>query len=324
MILKMDLSDADLYKAWAKCADQYRHKFRMNRNTMTKRVHLTGRGFWLPLAILLAAAGLFVSANRAGAACTYSISPTNRVHGHLANTGSVSVATSSNCSWTVVNTNQWITIVSAPSGSGTGRVTYAITANPSFKDRVGVVLIGGQTLTLIQRGFVCAYSISPTNRVHGFAAATNSVSVTTSNGCAWTVANNNSWITITSGTNGAGDGSLTYTILANPSRLERTGLVMIADKVLTLVQRGFSCTYSISPTNRVHGFGAATGTVSLTTSSNVCVCAVVNTNDWIKITSPTNGMGDGFVTYAVEANSSFSSRKGSVIIADQLLTLTQL
>src|SRR5947209_7246922 len=80
----------------------------------------------------------------------------------------------------------------------------------------------------------CTYSISPTNRVHGYGATTNSVSVTTTSGCAWTVVNTNSWITILSPTNGLGPGSVNYGVDANLSMNWRTGVVTIADQFLTL------------------------------------------------------------------------------------------
>src|SRR5438132_12962598 len=70
-----------------------------------------------------------------------------------------------------------------------------------------------------------------------------------------------------------------------------------------------ACTYSISPTNRVHGYGAATNSVSLTTASG-CAWTVVNTNGWIRILSPTNGLGSGSVRYAVDANVSGNWRTG--------------
>src|SRR5438128_10923273 len=156
--------------------------------------------FALPLAVWLGP----LSMNPVAAACTYSISPTNRVHGYGATTNSVSLTTASGCAWTVVNTNSWITILSGASATGGGIVTYAVDANPNPVDRTGVVAIADQTITILQRAVVCAYDISPTNRVHGFAGATNSVSLTTISGCSWTVVNTNDWISIASPTNGLG------------------------------------------------------------------------------------------------------------------------
>src|SRR5438094_8775765 len=157
------------------------------------------------------------SVSPVAAACTYSISPTNRVHGYGATTNSVSVATASGCVWTVLNTNSWITILSPTNGLSSSSVSYAVNANLSVNWRTGVVIIADQFLTLSQQPTPCAYSISPTNRVHGYGAATNSVSLTTGSGCAWTVANTNGWITILSPTSGLGRGIVSYAVDANLS-----------------------------------------------------------------------------------------------------------
>src|SRR5437867_10057285 len=97
------------------------------------------------------------------------------------------------------------------------------------------VWLGPQSVSPVAAA--CTYSISPTNRVHGYGATTNSVSVTTVSGCAWTVANTNNWISILSPTNGLGPGSVSYAVDANFSVNGRTGVVMIADQLFTQRQR---------------------------------------------------------------------------------------
>src|SRR5439155_10176971 len=281
----------------------------------------TVRTLWsavLPFAVWLGPQ----SVNPVAAACTYSISPTNRVHGYGATTNSVSLTTASGCAWTVVNTNDWITILSPTNGLGSVSVSYAVDANLSVNWRTGVVMIADQFLTLSQQPTPCIYSISPTNRVHGYGATTNSVSVTTAAGCAWSVVNTNSWITILSGASGTGGGIVTYAVDANPNPVDRTGVVAIADQTFTILQRAVVCTYDISPTNRVHGYAAATNMVSLTTSSG-CSWTVVNTNNWITITSPTSGLGSTIVSYTVASNLSPTDRAGVVMIADQAFNLSQ-
>src|SRR5205807_5904319 len=103
----------------------------------------------------------------------------------------------------------------------------ALDANFSVNWRTGVVMIADQILNLSQKPTPCTYSISPTNRVHGYGAATNSVSLTTASGCAWTVVNTNSSITILSPTNGMGSSSDSYEEDANCNVKESTGVVMM-------------------------------------------------------------------------------------------------
>jgi hypothetical protein len=254
--------------------------------------------------------------------CTYSISPTSRVHGYGAVSNSVSVTTSSGCTWTVINTNGWISILSATSGAGDSIVSYGVAANPTMNDRTGVVLIGGESFTVTQRGIPCSYSISPNDRTHGYGAASNSVSLTTTSDCSWTVDNTNDWITITSATSGAGNRIVTYAVAANPSASDRMGVVMIADQPFSVIQRAAPCSVSISPESRTHGYGATTGSVSVTTAIG-CPWTVINTNDWITLTSSTSASGSGTVSYMVDANPIPMDRTGVVMIADQVLTLKQ-
>ncbi len=263
------------------------------------------------------------SVSDANAACTYSISPSSRVHGAGATTNTIAVSAGSGCAWTVLNTNDWLIVLSGASGTGNGTVTYAVAANPSVNQRTGVVLIGGQPFSVTQRGILCSYSISPTDRTHGYGATSNSVSVTApSSECAWTVGNTNAWINVLSGTNGSGDGTVLYAVAANPGMSDRTGVVLIGGQSFTVTQRGIPCSYAISPIDRTHGYGATTNSVSVTTTST-CAWNVANTNAWISLLSDTSGTGDGIVLYAVAANSSASDRTGVVLIGGQPFTVTQ-
>jgi uncharacterized membrane protein YqjE len=176
------------------------------------------------------------------APCSVSISPESRTHGYGATTGAVSVTTAIGCPWTVINTNDWITITSSASASGVGTVSYMVEANPNPMDRTGMVMIADQLLMLRQRAVVCAYDITPTTRVHGFGETTGTVIVSTSSGCSWTVINTNTWMTILSSTEGMGFGSVGYRVAFNHSTNERSGVIMIADQAMSLTQRGLTNT----------------------------------------------------------------------------------
>ena len=162
------------------------------------------------------------------------------------------------CTWSVDNTNDWITILDGASGSGTGLVTYAVSLNPVIVGRTGVVTIADQSFVVGQLAAPCTYSLSPSQRTHGFGATNNTITLTTLAGCAWTVSNNNDWITITSGESGFGNATIAYTITSNHVTLERTGLLMIGEKLFTLTQRAAPCSFELTPTNGVHGHAAET------------------------------------------------------------------
>src|SRR6185436_12038824 len=260
--------------------------------------------------------------NQAGATCLYSLSPTSRSHGAGAATNSVSLTVSNGCPWSVGNTNDWIIITSSTAGFGNATINYIIPANPGINERTGLVAIADQTLTIIQHGAACDISISPTNRTHGFSAATNSVILDSPVGCSWIIVNTNGWLSIMSGTNGAGSNVVTYTISENTAPLDRVGVVMIGGQQFQITQRGVACSLSLSPTNRTHGNGAATGTVAVTTAAG-CDWTSSNTNTWLTIVSGANGTGSNLLTYVVAANSMALERTGSVVIADQVFTVIQ-
>ncbi|MEO7272728.1 MAG: PQQ-dependent sugar dehydrogenase [Vicinamibacterales bacterium] len=99
-----------------------------------------------------------------------------------------------------------------------------------------VVALGG-TVSRVTRSAPCTYAISPSKASVGAGAATGSVTVTAGAGCAWTAASNASWLTVTSGANGSGNGTVTYAIAAYTGKPKnRTGTITIAGQTLSVKQ----------------------------------------------------------------------------------------
>lgn len=83
------------------------------------------------------------------------------------------------------------------------------------------------------------------------------------------------------------------------------------------------CTYTISPTNNPSvPAGGGSYSVSVTAGSG-CSWAATSNVDWITITGGSSGSGNGTVSYSVAANTSTSSRDGTMTIAGQTFTVTQ-
>ena len=172
----------------------------------------------------------------------------------------------------------------------------------------------------------CTYDVTPDARNHGFGATTGAVSVATSASCAWTVENNNSWITIVSGGSGTGNGVVTYALAGNPNPAARSGVLRVAGVNgvvdFTVIQAGVNCTYSIAPMDHDKCFNTTTGTVQITTQSP-CPWTVDNPNNWIQITAGDGGTGSGKLFYTVLANLDQVPRTGVVTIAGQAFTIRQ-
>jgi hypothetical protein len=55
-------------------------------------------------------------------------------------------------------------------------------------------------------------------------------------GCGWTATSNVTWISITSGSSGVGDGTVNYSVAANGG-VRRSGTITIAGQVFTVKQK---------------------------------------------------------------------------------------
>jgi hypothetical protein len=84
--------------------------------------------------------------------CTYTISPTSVLFSASGNTGTVTVTTSSGCSWSATSNASWITITAGSAGAGEGTVSHSLSANTTGSSRTGTMTIGGQTFTVTQNG----------------------------------------------------------------------------------------------------------------------------------------------------------------------------
>ena len=79
------------------------------------------------------------------------------------------------------------------------------------------------------------YSLSPANASYASSGGSGSVSVTGGTG-SWSVSNPNTWITITSGSSGTGNGTVNYTVSANTTTGQRSGNITIAGQTFALTQ----------------------------------------------------------------------------------------
>ncbi len=114
------------------------------------------------------------------------------------------------------------TLVAEVVGSGT-MVAVGLTVKEGMLSAIPVIPEGSTPPPA-----TCGYSISPTNRSHTAVAETGSVSVTANSGCSWTARSNVPWVTITGGSGGAGDGSITYSVAANTGQSSRSGTITIS------------------------------------------------------------------------------------------------
>lgn len=97
---------------------------------------------------------------------------------------------------------------------------------------------GGRARANLTLDGSCSFTFSATSVMPAAAPTTGSINVMSDAGCGWTASSSDSWLTITSGGSGTGDGKLNYSIAANASPNPRTGTITIAGQPFTVTQLG--------------------------------------------------------------------------------------
>ncbi len=210
----------------------------------------------------------------------------------------------------------------ASSGTGDGSAIYAVSPNNTGSQRTGTMTIAGQTFTVTQQA--CAFSLSPTSQTLGGGTGTGTVNVTTSSGCTWTATSNDSFISVTSGASGTGNGSVGYSLLANNTGSQRSGTITIAGQTFTVTQQ--ACSSTLSPTSRSHNGGVSGGIVAVTSASG-CAWTASSNALWLTVTAGCTG---AVSTLSVDSGSITHTSGGGAYYVNRLTpssypaTLTQV
>src|SRR5262245_2255826 len=173
------------------------------------------------------------------AACTYALSSSSASVSAARSTGRVNVTASGGCSWIASSSVGWITITAGSSGSGNGTVSYSVAANTITSARSGTLTVAGRTFTVMQAGAPCSYALSSSSASIAAAGGSSSVAVNALAGCSWAASSGVNWIVITSGSSGAGSGTVFYSVTANPSTISRAAALTIAGQNFIVAQAGF-------------------------------------------------------------------------------------
>jgi hypothetical protein len=161
-------------------------------------------------------------------------------------------------------------------------------------------------------------SSQPSSFAPGGGAGT--VSITVPRDCTWSAISQASWIAITSGANGQGDGQVAYRVGENADPVTRTGVIAIGDRQVTIGQAGAPCHYDVVPSTTSILAEATDLTIAVHTNA---ACAWTARSDvaWAAV-SPDAGRGDGTVRVAVAANQG-SARQLSLLVAGTTVNAMQ-
>jgi hypothetical protein len=172
------------------------------------------------------------------------------------------------CAWQAQSDAPWLTITGGASGSGDGTISYAVAANPGLTQRIGrITATGDQDFTVTQLGIVCQFTLTPSPPTVPFTGGAASITVVVNAAvCPWTAAVSPAatWITITAGAAGTGNGTVALSFAANPTAQPRVGTVTVGTATVTFTQ---------APTT----LGSLTGTITNALSSPLAGATVTIT-----------------------------------------------
>jgi predicted outer membrane repeat protein len=83
-------------------------------------------------------------------ACSYSVAPLSAVFGPSGGNGSVDITAHTDCPWTALSSDPWITITAGDSGGGNGTVEYTVSENPGLDPRAGSITVEDQVVDITQ------------------------------------------------------------------------------------------------------------------------------------------------------------------------------
>jgi len=202
--------------------------------------------------------------------CTYSLSASTGSAVASGTTSYFTVNAGTGCAWTATSSAGWLGCTA--NGTGTANVSWTAAANTGTSSRTATITIQGQTFTVTQAGATCTFTLSSSSLSLGSIASIGNVNVTAGlSTCGWTaVSSATAWLTITAGFSGTGNGTVSYSALANPLTTSRSATLTIAGQTVNVSQAGIvgdSTPPSVSLTSPTAG-STVSGTVNITASAS--------------------------------------------------------
>jgi hypothetical protein len=143
------------------------------------------------------------------------------------------------CDWSAASNDPFITITKGGSGTGKGKVYYSVPGNTNTTALSGTMTIAGQIFTVNQAPGGCTFKLSPKSRKLKAAGGSAVIKVKPNfSDCAWTAVSNDSFITITDGSSGLGNGTVSYMVATNINTTGLTGSITIGGETFTIIQAG--------------------------------------------------------------------------------------
>jgi uncharacterized protein DUF5666/all-beta uncharacterized protein len=149
--------------------------------------------------------------------------------------GSVTIATSRDCTWSIKTEANWVSIAADPGGQGEASIPYTVAPNPVPSSRAGAIVVGTQSVTVNQAAAPCLFTLSQASEAIAAAGGRLAVDVKTISGCTWNATSAANWIVVSSGRSGNASGTVGLDVAPN-SGAARAGEVNIAGQQYAITQ----------------------------------------------------------------------------------------
>jgi len=149
-------------------------------------------------------------------------------------TGTLTVTTSRDCTWSASTDAPWVSLT-ATSGQGAATVNYSVLPNPNGTPRRSQIVVAQHSVDVSQAPAPCRYDVSPATVTVDAAEHQVAITVTSPNGCAWTVRSEVPWIGRATPADGTGSATVRFTATANATDA-RTGTVLVANATVRVNQ----------------------------------------------------------------------------------------
>jgi hypothetical protein len=234
--------------------------------------------------------------------------------------GTVNVSTNRECAWSAKSDAAWVTVTSQATGQGAGTVNFTVAANANASARSAGITVNDQRVQISQEAKPCEFTVSSNRETVDGAGTDRTIDVRASAAqCGWTAVSNVAWITIVSGREGTGNGSVTFHAEA-VSGPPRSGTITVAGQQIQIDQ-GTGCSYAIGTDTFTVDAGGGDRQVPVTAPAG-CAWTSESRTPWITLTSGGTGSGPGVVGFRVAATDG-PARTGTLVVAGRTVTVSQ-
>ena len=144
----------------------------------------------------------------------------------------------------------------------------------------------------------CAVTVNGSGQVPAQGGA-GSLAVSAARECIWAASAEGQWLTIKTGTNGQGDGSIEYNATANPDPAVRRGAIVLNEQRVEVTQAAGECVYSLSEASGNFPQAGGAGQFEVRASSSLCSWTAQSDAPWVSVRAAASRQGTATVQFDV-------------------------